>query len=180
MGGRSATVVIPSHCPTTLLNAITSDVIVGLTRGPESGFMNPTQHSQETYSNPVTATTGGSLLRSSLKLDSVVSAANGITYIAGAAILDDLLGASTPWLLGIGAFLIIYAIEVAVVGTRDPINRTHAGLIAEGNLVWVAGSVSVVAFGWLDLTTTGEVWALMQAAVVGGFAALQFVGLRRA
>ncbi|MDQ3155741.1 MAG: hypothetical protein M3Q98_03315 [Actinomycetota bacterium] len=127
----------------------------------------------------VTATTDGSLLRSSLKLDSLVSAANGLAYVAGAALLDDLLGPSPLWLLGIGAFLLVYALEVWIVGTRKPINRTHAALVAEGNVVWVVGSVMVVAFGWLDLTTTGQVWALTQAAVVGGFAALQFAALKR-
>lgn len=127
----------------------------------------------------VTATTGGSLLRSSLKLDSVVSAANGIAYVAGAALLDDLLGPSPVWLLGIGAFLLLYALEVGIVGTRNQINRTHVALVAEGNVVWAVGSVIVVAFGWLDLTTTGQVWALAQASVVGGFAALQFAALKR-
>lgn len=127
----------------------------------------------------VTATTGGSLLRSSLKLDSLVSAANGIAYIAGAALLDDLLGPTSGWLLAIGTFLIVYAAVVGFIGTRLTINRLHAGLVAEGNLVWVATSFTAVAFGWLDLTTTGEIWSLMQAAVVAGFAALQFAGLRR-
>ena len=127
----------------------------------------------------VTATTGGLLLRSSLKVDSLASAANGLAYVAGAAVLDDLLGPSRVWLLGIGAFLLVYALEVWIVGARKPINRTHAALVAEGNVVWAVGSAIVVAFGWLDLTTAGEVWALMQAAVVGGFAVLQFAALKR-
>lgn len=127
----------------------------------------------------VTATTGGSLLPSSLKLDSLVSAANGIAYVVGAAALDDLLGPASGWLLAIGVFLIVYAAAVGFVGTRPMINRLHAGLVAEGNLGWVAASLAVLAFGWLDLTTTGQVWALLQAGTVAGFAVLQFLGLRR-
>lgn len=127
----------------------------------------------------VTATTGGSLLRTSLKLDSLVSGANGLAYVAGAALLDDVLGPSSTWLLGIGAFLIAYAVGVGYVGTRPSINRFHAGLVAEGNVVWAVVSLATAGLGWLSLTTTGEVWAVMQAAVVGGFAALQFAGLRR-
>jgi len=127
----------------------------------------------------VTATTGEPLLRSSLKLDSLVTGANGIAYVAGVAVLDEFFGLSSGWLLGIGAFLIAFAAEVWLVSSRPRINRTHAGLVAEANVVWAVASVLVVAFGWLELSTTGQVWALMQAAVVGGFAALQFASLRR-
>lgn len=133
----------------------------------------------QTTTPQVTATTGGSLLRTSLKLDSLVSGVNGFAYVAGAALLDDVLGSSSAWLLGIGAFMIVYAIELWIVGSRPVINRTFAGLVAEGNIVWVLASVAVVAFGWLDLTTAGQVWAILQAAVVAGFAGLQFAGLRR-
>lgn len=130
--------------------------------------------------NPqVTATTSGSLLRTSLKLDSRVSGANGLAFVAGATLLDDVLGPSSTWLLGIGAFMIVYAIELWFVGSRPIINRPLAGLVAEGNIVWVVASVAVVTFGWLDLTTAGQVWAILQAAIVTGFAALQFAGLRR-
>jgi hypothetical protein len=48
-----------------------------------------------------------------------------------------------------------------------------------GNLLWTAGSIAVVAADVGTPTTIGAVWLVLQAVVVGGFAALQIVGLRR-
>ncbi|QWF82085.1 hypothetical protein HUW46_05522 [Amycolatopsis sp. CA-230715] len=59
-------------------------------------------------------------------------------------------------------------------------SRAAAGLVAELNAVWAVGSVVVAATGVLPATTAGTIWIVAQAFVVGGFAALQFIGRRRA
>ena len=50
----------------------------------------------------------------------------------------------------------------------------------ELNLLWVVGSVGLVAAGWLPLTVLGTVFVLAQAVGVLSFVALQMLGLRRA
>jgi hypothetical protein len=60
------------------------------------------------------------------------------------------------------------------------INTKGAMGVAVGNTAWVVLSVAALAEGALDLTLVGSVWTLMQAATVGAFAALQYLGLRKA
>jgi hypothetical protein len=132
-----------------------------------------------TTANTTTATTGLVTLKTALLLDATVTGANALAYLAGAAVLDSLLGPSPMHFIDIGAFLAVCAVILAITGTRRPISRGWATFAAELNIAWAVGSIAVVAFGWFDLTTTGEVWTIMQAAVVVAFAALQLTALRR-
>ncbi|NYG59060.1 hypothetical protein BJ980_001983 [Nocardioides daedukensis] len=110
-------------------------------------------------------------LRTVLLLDAGISGLNGIAYLAGAAVLDDLLGPSATVLLVLGAFLLVWAGVLEWVATRKPIPTPLVREVAIANLVWVAASIAAIFL--LDLTTVGVVWCLMQAAVVSGFAVLQ-------
>ena len=118
-------------------------------------------------------------LRNVLLLDAVLTGVNGLVYVAAAAAFGTLLGPSTSVIVGLGIFMLAYAAVAAWLGTRRPVSRLAVGLIADGNIVWAVASVSVVAFGWLGLTTAGTVWTLMQGALVAAFAALQLAALRR-
>jgi hypothetical protein len=48
------------------------------------------------------------------------------------------------------------------------------------NLLWVVGSVALLAGGWVSLTAPGVGLVLAQAAAVALLAGSQLVGLRRA
>jgi hypothetical protein len=48
------------------------------------------------------------------------------------------------------------------------------------NLLWVVGSMGLLMGGWVAPTALGTAFVIAQAVVVGVFAELQFVGLRRA
>ncbi len=132
-----------------------------------------------TTTHTVTATTGLVTLKTALLLDATVTGANALAYVAGAAVLDSLLGPTSTHLIAIGAFLAVCAVILAVTGTRRPIPRGWAMFAAEVNIAWAVGSVAAVALGWFELTTTGEIWTIMQAALVAAFAALQLTALRR-
>ena len=132
-----------------------------------------------TTADTTTATTSPVTLKTALLLDATVTGANALAYLAGAAVLDSLLGASPAHFVAIGAFLAVSTAILAVTGTRRPIPRGWATFAAEVNVVWAIASVGVVAFGWFDLTTTGEVWTILQGVIVLAFAALQFAALRR-
>ncbi|WP_332662247.1 hypothetical protein [Aeromicrobium sp.] len=132
-----------------------------------------------TTADTTTATTGLVSLKTALLIDAAITGANALAYLAGAAVLDSLLGPSPAHFLALGAFLAVSAVILAVTGTRRPVPRAWATFAAEVNIVWAIASVAVVAFGWLDLTTTGNVWTLLQAGIVAVFAALQLTALRR-
>jgi len=119
------------------------------------------------------------LLRLALRLDAVVTGLNGAAYLAGAALLDDLLGLSTGLLRGAGVFLLGYAAAVWLVGSRTRPGTAVVEAVVVLNALWAVGSVVAVVTGFGSPTTVGAVWLVLQAAVVAGFAALQFAGLRR-
>ena len=125
------------------------------------------------------ATTSRLSLKTVLLLDSAVTGTNGLAYVAGAGFLDSLLGPTAAHLLVIGAFLIVCSALLATIATRQPISRGWAMFAIEVNVAWMIGSIAVVMFDWLDLSTTGSVWTILQAGIVGAFAAMQLSALRR-
>lgn len=118
------------------------------------------------------------LLRLVLKLDAVVTGVNGVAYLAAAEPLEDLLGVSAGLLRPVGAFLLLFAAAVWVVSTRHVVPRVAVLAIATANAVWALGSLVFAAAGASSPSTVGTVWVLLQALVVGGFAALQALASR--
>jgi hypothetical protein len=118
---------------------------------------------------------GAALLRLALKLDALVSGLNGAAYLAAAPPLGDLLGLPPALLRGVGAFLLVYGSAVWLVAVR--LRPAAVWAVVALNALWVAGSLAVAARGWGS--STGTVWIVLQAIVVGGFAVLQLIGLRR-
>ncbi|WP_434739594.1 hypothetical protein [Micromonospora sp. SH-82] len=118
-------------------------------------------------------------LRLALKLDAVVTGLNGLAYLVAAPLLGDLFDMSTGLLRGIGIFLTVFAAAVWVVGTRPVVSSAGATAVVVVNAVWVVASLVAAVVGLDGASTIARVWMVMQAAVVGLFAVLQIVGLRR-
>ncbi|MFI6323164.1 hypothetical protein ACIBG8_36930 [Nonomuraea sp. NPDC050556] len=128
---------------------------------------------------PITVTADRTrFLRLALALDAVVTGVNGLVYLAAAAPVGDLLGPDAGLLREIGVFLLVYTAGVAFVAFR-PKDAAVKAVIAL-NAVWTLASIAAVVFGLLEFTTLGAVWAIAQALVVGVFAELQIMGLRKA
>lgn len=124
-----------------------------------------------------TTTTPPSLLRLVLRADAAVSGLNGAAYLLAAGELSELLGLPAGTLRALGAFLLVFAAAVWLVGNRP--TRPAVATVAAANALWAAGSVVVVAGDLGTPTTTGAVWIALQAVVVAGFAALQLTASRR-
>ena len=113
-------------------------------------------------------------LRTALKLDAIVTGANGAAYLVAAGPLEDLLGLSPALLRGIGAFLLLFSAAVWTVALAA------AGLVlggARGDRRSTSSGRPTRSRSWppasRDPTTLGAIWIVMQALVVAGFAALQ-------
>lgn len=119
-------------------------------------------------------------LRGALKLDAVVTGANGIAYLALAGPLADLFEVPAGFLRVIGAFLAVFAVAVWLVGARMQIAPAAVRAVVAANAAWVLASAVAVIAAWHDPSTVGAVWTALQAVVVAAFAALQAFGLRRA
>ncbi|MEV4359615.1 hypothetical protein ACWDRB_21600 [Nonomuraea sp. NPDC003707] len=118
-------------------------------------------------------------LRLALAADAVVTGGNGLVYLAFAGPVSDLLGPGAALLRGIGVFLLVYGAAVGLLATRRAISPAATRAVIALNIVWTLGSVAAVVTGAADLTTIGAIWTIAQALVVGVFAELQIVGLRK-
>ncbi|ABG94057.1 MULTISPECIES: hypothetical protein [Rhodococcus] len=112
-------------------------------------------------------------LRLALRVDAVVTGANGVAYLAAATVLDDVLGPTAGFLRAIGVFLLVFTAGVWAVSVPDRPSRAAVEAVVVANVVWVGASVALVLTEWQHLTTVGVVWVLLQAVVVGAFAAAQ-------
>ena len=116
--------------------------------------------------------------RFALRIDAVVSGANGVAYLALAGPLADLFGVSGSLLRPIGAFFLVWAAALWLLSSREAITRGEMIAVAALNAVWVAGSLVFGATGAAAPDTVGTVWVLLQALVVSGFAGLQLAASR--
>jgi hypothetical protein len=121
----------------------------------------------------------GGLLRFALTLDGVATGANGVLYLAGAPLLDGWLGLPTEMLAAVGAFLIVYAALVLRLATRPEMPRVAVAAVIAANALWAIDSLIALALDWFTPTTVGQVLIAVQAVLVAGLAALQYVGLRQ-
>jgi hypothetical protein len=120
-----------------------------------------------------------SFLRTVLLADAIASGATGLLMIAGAGLLEGLLGLPVALMREAGLVLIPYVAFVAWVGTREAISRSAVQAIIALNVLWVAGSIALLVSGWVAPTMLGTAFVIAQAVVVGVLAELQIVGLRR-
>jgi hypothetical protein len=123
--------------------------------------------------------TGDGWLRLALRIDAVASGTMGLAFVAGAAVLDGVLGVPAAWLVGLGAFLVGYAGGLTWIAGRPHVPAAPAWTVIVGNVGWVLLSVAAVLFDWFDFSAVGVAVVLAQAAAVAAFADAQYVGLRR-
>jgi hypothetical protein len=114
-----------------------------------------------------------------LRLDTVVTGANGLAYLVAAGPLSDLFGLDATFLRGIGLFLLAFTVFVWRVSARTAPAPGAVRAVVAVNVAWVLGSLALAALGLGSPSTAGTVWTVLQAAVVGVFAELQILALRR-
>jgi hypothetical protein len=118
-------------------------------------------------------------LRKALLLDAAASGATALLLVAGAGLLDGLLGLPVALLREAGLILVPFVAFVAWVGTREQVSRGAVLAIVVANALWVVASVGLLAGGWVAPTALGYAFVIAQAAVVALFAELQYAGMRR-
>src|ERR671916_459780 len=112
------------------------------------------------------------LLRWSLLIDAVASGATALLLIAGAGLLEGLLGLPTSLMRYAGLILVPYVAFVAYVGTRAEIARPAVWLVIACNAVWVVASAALLVSGFVAPTMLGTAFVVAQAVAVGFFGEL--------
>lgn len=106
-----------------------------------------------------------------LLVDAAMTGANGLAYAVAGGWLADWFGAPEALVRSLGVFLLVVAAGVVLLATRRPIPRRGVAALAALNVVWVLASLDYALLG--GLTTLGVAWTVLQAVVVGVFAAGQ-------
>lgn len=119
------------------------------------------------------------LLRFALIADAAASGAMALMLAFGAGLLAPRLGLPDALLRNAGLFLIGYAALVGVIASRAVMKKALVWAVIAINAVWVMDSIALLVGGWVSPSGLGLLFVAAQAAAVGVFAELQFVGLRR-
>lgn len=106
-----------------------------------------------------------------LLADATMTGVNGLAYAVAGGWLAGWLGAPETLVRSLGGFLLLVAAGVALLATRRPVPRRGVAALAALNIVWVVASLDYALLG--GLTTIGVAWTVLQAVVVGVFAAGQ-------
>lgn len=158
---------------------MTSDVMVPRRRRRQPWLMTTTQNTstdtttKDSRGTNITVPVAGAFLL----LDAGMTGVNGLAYAAAGGWLADWFGAPESLVRSLGVFLLVVAAGVAVLATRAAIPRRGVAALAGLNIVWVIASLDYAFLG--GLTTLGIVWTILQAVVVGVFAAGQVWLARR-
>jgi hypothetical protein len=119
-------------------------------------------------------------LKYAIRGNALFSATSGLalTFLAGG--VSDLTSIQPPLAITItGLILIGYAVWLWRLTTQDVIPSGVAWFVIALDAAWVIGSVLAILASWSPLTQTGKWLVAILADVVGLFAVLQFIGLRR-
>ena len=117
-------------------------------------------------------------LRNALLVDAAASGATGLLMIAGADLLEGLLGLPAALLRETGLVLVPYVAFVIWVGTREPIQGGAVWVIVIANAAWAIASAFLL-MGTLTPTLLGYIFVIGQALVVALLGEVQYVALRR-
>lgn len=118
-------------------------------------------------------------LRRALQGDAVFSGASALLLVFGAGLLAPLLNLPEVFLRETGLVLVVYAALVGFLGTRSMMSKMAVWAVIVVNAVWAIDSIILLASGWVSPNMLGQAFVVMQAIVVGVFAELQFIGLRK-
>lgn len=118
-------------------------------------------------------------LRRALQIDAVFSGTAALLMVFGAGFLASLLNLPETFLRNTGLVLVVFALGVGYLASRDMMSKTAVWAVIAINAVWTIDSIVLLASGWVSPNLLGQAFIVMQAIAVGVFAELEFVGLRK-
>jgi hypothetical protein len=119
------------------------------------------------------------LLRKALTADAIVTGLAGLVMALGAVPLSTRYGLPVGLLRWAGLICLPFAVFDAWLGTRTRLQRPAVFFVVACNALWALDSVLLLLSGWVEPTTLGTVFVIVQAVATAVFAELEFVGLRR-
>lgn len=123
---------------------------------------------------------GQKLLNNTLRVNAAFSLLAGIDFILFDRTITGILsGRDLGSLAPTGIMLIGFAVFVFAVSLMKHVNKYLVGVIIAMDVLWVLGSILLVAANGAMFTASGIFLILLVAAIIGLFASLQSVGLAK-
>lgn len=119
-------------------------------------------------------------LRLVLAVDAISSAAMGLGLVSASSVLSAWTSLPASLLFESGSVLIPFAALVGFLATRAEPSRVGVWIVIALNAMWTAGSIALLFSTWILPNVLGSIFIAAQAAAVGVFAELEYVGLRKA
>lgn len=120
-----------------------------------------------------------SFLRRVLMLDAIASGAMGVALLAFASLVASLLGLPEHLLREAGVVLLPFAVFVGYLASRELPSRVGVWFVIALNVIWTIDSIALLFTDWVAPNAFGYAFVIGQALVVGVFAELEFVGVRK-
>ncbi|MFF3442729.1 hypothetical protein [Streptosporangium sp. NPDC002721] len=121
-----------------------------------------------------------SLLTRVLRADALLTGGFALLLAVAATPLAGLFALPEPLVRWAGIGLLPFTAFVAYLATRPVPSRGGVRTLIACNALWTVASVVLLFTGWVDPNPLGVAFVVAQALLVGLFAELQYVGLRRA
>jgi hypothetical protein len=121
-----------------------------------------------------------SFLRRVLALDALSSGGMGLAMATAAPFMASLTNLPADVLREAGFVLLPFAAFVAYLASRAQPPRAGVWIVIALNAIWVVDSIVLLFTGWVEPNALGYAFVIAQAVVVGLFAELEYVGLKRA
>ena len=121
------------------------------------------------------------LLRKALLGNAALSGLSGLVLIIASGAVAGLLGPDIPasLVVAVGVVCLGFAIAVAAIARPHEPEPLAAVVVTTLDVLWILGSVALLA-GFSDRLSTAGFWLVLgQAVIVADFALLQAIGLRR-
>jgi hypothetical protein len=114
-------------------------------------------------------------LKKYLTINSAFSALSGMTMLLLSSRLNSLFGIDNEYIFPIiGANLLIFSVFVWYVSSKQLTNKLLVTTITVLDLLWVLGSVLIVALGIVDLSKLGNTIIIIVAIWIAFLAFKQF------
>lgn len=120
-----------------------------------------------------------SFLRRVLLLDAVSSGAMGVALFTLGSLIAPLLGLPDGLLREAGLVLMPFAVFVGYLASQQQPSRAGVWVVIAVNAIWTVDSIALLFTGWVAPTVLGIAFVIGQALIVGVFAQLQYIAVRR-
>ncbi len=118
-------------------------------------------------------------LRRAVQGDAIITGAMAVLLVAAAGLLSPLLNLPESYLREVGIFLVVYAVLVGFLGTRELMPKLAVWLVIAANAIWAIDSIALLFTGWVSPNLLGQAFVVAQALSVAAIAELQYIGLKR-